>query len=247
MPTASTAPCIAVVGDFNPGTMERFGGDEAHHFLNARYTRAVSAVGGLPWLLPIGDDADRVAHYLDRVDGLLLTGCGRHLDPTAYGDTARFELDLVAPCKQRMEFALIDLALRREMPILAICGGMQSINVALGGSLIQRINAEVNNPVAHMQTSKATHTVHDVAVSKGSRLAAITGVETLATNSSHTQSVDCIGDGLVVCATAPDGVVEAIEGTGKGWLVAVQWHPEYLYSDHPAQKALFPTFLAACR
>ncbi len=242
-----TRPRIAVVGDFNPGTMERFGGEEAHHFLNARYTRAIEAAGGLPWLLPVPERAALASDYLDQVDGLLLTGCGRHLDPASYGDTERFELNLMAPCKQQLEFDLIRTALDRQLPMLAICGGMQSVNVVLGGTLIQRINAEVANPLEHMQTSSAVNTVHQVTVTPGSRLAAITGTGCLATNSSHTQSVGKLGRGLALCATTEDGVVEAFEGTGDGWLIAVQWHPEYLYGADPAQMALFSALLTACR
>ncbi|MBI5137181.1 MAG: gamma-glutamyl-gamma-aminobutyrate hydrolase family protein [Nitrospirae bacterium] len=240
-------PRVAVMGDFNPGNMERFGGDEAHHFLNARYTRAVADAGGLPWLLPVPDDAGLANAYLDQVDGVVLTGCGRHLDPAAYGERPRFDLNIMAPAKQAAEFALIRAALARGMPVLAICGGMQSLNVVLGGTLVQRIADEVEQPLAHMQTSKATHTVHDVAVTPGSRLAAVTGRTALATNSSHTQAVDRLGEGLAVCARAADGVVEAIEGRAAQWLLAVQWHPEYLYRDDPAQSALFQRFVAACR
>ncbi len=240
-------PRIAVVGDFNPGTMERFGGKEAHHFLNARYTRAIEAAGGLPWLLPVPEKSSLAGDYLDQVDGLLLTGCGRHLDPASYGETARVDLNLMAPCKQQLEFALIRTALDRYLPILAICGGMQSVNVALGGTLLQRISNDVPNALEHMQTSSAVNTVHDVIIPPGSRLANLTGETHLATNSSHTQSVGRLGNGLSVCATTGDGVVEAFEGTGNHWLMAVQWHPEYLYGTDPAQMALFTGLLAACR
>lgn len=244
--TPHIGPHIGVVGDFNPGTMERFGGDEAHHFLNARYTRAVRDAGGLPWLLGAPRDEADADAYLDRLDGLLMTGCGRHLDPAAYGETPRFDLDVMAPDKQRFEIALYRGTAARGLPVLAICGGMQTINAALGGTLVQRIAAEVDAPLEHMQASKAVHTVHDVRVVSGSRLARICGVESFAVNSSHTQSVKTVGKGLTVTATAPDGVIEAYE-SDDGMVVAVQWHPEYLYPEHPGQAALFTALIDAAR
>ncbi|MDH5526431.1 MAG: gamma-glutamyl-gamma-aminobutyrate hydrolase family protein [Nitrospirota bacterium] len=239
-------PHIGVVGDFNPGTMERFGGDEAHHFLNARYTRAVRDAGALPWLLGVPRDETDADTYLDKLDALLMTGCGRHLDPAAYGETPRFDLDIMAPDKQRFEVALYTGARARGLPVLAICGGMQTINAVLGGTLVQRIGMEVDAPLEHMQTSKAVHTVHDVRVVAGSRLARICGAQTLAVNSSHTQSVKAVGQGLTVTATASDGVVEAYEST-DGMVIAVQWHPEYLYPDHPEQAALFAALVESAR
>jgi putative glutamine amidotransferase len=242
-------PRIAVTSDFNPGTMERFGGDEAHQFLNARYTQAVADSGGLPWLLPVGTDPNLAAAYLDGVDGLLLTGCGRHLNPATYDQDPKVELTLMSPHKQNLEFALVRTALARQLPIFGICGGMQSLNVVLGGSLIQRIANEIPNPLAHMQTTKATHTVHDVDVKAGSRLAQITGASILATNSAHTQSLGRVADGLVVSARTKDGIIEAVEtasGHPHPWLLAVQWHPEYLYPNDRAQMALFDDFIRAC-
>jgi putative glutamine amidotransferase len=240
-------PRIGVACDFNAGTLERFGGDEAHHFLNARYTRAVEAAGGRPWLLGVPDDPAAAADYLDGIDGLLLTGCGRHTDPAAYGEAARFDLEMMPAAKQALELALAAGALERGVPLLAVCGGMQSLNVALGGTLIQRIAEEVPGAAEHMQTDKATNTAHPVTVTAGTRLARITGRERLEVNSSHTQAVARPGDKLAVSATAPDGVIEALEHTGGAWAVAVQWHPEYLYGADPAQAALFTALVAAAR
>ncbi|MDH4228368.1 MAG: gamma-glutamyl-gamma-aminobutyrate hydrolase family protein [Nitrospirota bacterium] len=248
----SSAPHIGVVGDFNPGTppgnMERFGGDEAHHFLNARYTRAVRDAGGIPWLLPTPvdpADAERFAEiHLERLDGLLMTGCGRHLDPAAYGELPRFDLNLMAPAKQRFEEALVRATRARQMPVLAICGGMQTANAVLGGTLVQRIGAEVPGALEHMQETKAIHTVHDVTVTPGSRLARITGASTFATNSSHTQAVGRPGNGLTVTARTTDGVAEAYE-SADGYLIGLQWHPEYLYPEHPGQAALFLALIRA--
>ncbi|MFQ5507701.1 MAG: gamma-glutamyl-gamma-aminobutyrate hydrolase family protein [Leptospirillia bacterium] len=243
-------PAIGVICDHNPGNMDKFGGDEAHDFLNARYPHSIADAGGTPWLLGIPQQ-DRVeadaATYLDRLDGLMMTGCGRHLDPTAYGESPRFELSLMAAAKQAFEMTLFVEARRRSLPVLAICGGMQTANAALGGTLIQCIGEEVTDPLEHMQTEKATHTVHPVNVTPGTRLAKILGCERVETNSSHTQSVARPGTGLTVAATTSDGVIEALEGTDGSWLVMVQWHPEYLYREHPPQARLITAFIDACR
>jgi len=242
-------PRIGVVTDYHEGNLERFGGDEPHVFLNARYVRAVEAAGGRPWLLPPPPTQDPAGaeDYLSGVDGLLLTGCGRHLDPETYGETARFDLTLMPAAKQALELALVKGALARGMPLLALCGGMQSLNVALGGGLVQRIAAEVPNALEHMQQDKATNPAHPVALVPGSILARLTGAETLQVNSSHTQSVGRLGRDLTVSATAPDGVVEAVEYTGPVWAVGVQWHPEYLFPVDPAQARLFQTLVAQAR
>lgn len=243
----ASRPRIGVVLDYHEGTLERFGGDEPHVFLNARYVRAVEAAGGRPWLLPPPLDPAGADDYLSGVDGLLLTGCGRHLDPEAYGESARFDLTLMPPAKQALELALVTGALARGVPILALCGGMQSLNVALGGTLVQRIAAEVPNALEHMQQDKATNPAHPVRVVPGSILARLTGAETLQVNSSHTQAVGRLGRDLTVSASAPDGVVEAIEYAGPVWAVGVQWHPEYLAPVDPAQARLFQTLAAQAR
>lgn len=241
-------PRIGVVSDYHAGTLENFGGDEAHHFLNARYTRAVEAAGGLPWLLPIPERADDARDYVAALDGLLMTGCGRHTDPRAYGEEPLPGMGAcMAPEKERFEIKVFRAARQAGLPVLAICGGMQNANVAQGGSLVQRITEQVPNALDHMQTSKAIHTVHEVRVKPGTRLAEITAMEQLETNSSHTQAIGRVGAGLTVTATSADGVVEALEGTTGPWLVAVQWHPEYLFTTHPEQARLFAAFLDACR
>jgi putative glutamine amidotransferase len=247
--SVASRPRIGVVVDYHEGTLETHGGDEAHAFLNARYVRAVEAAGGRPWLLsppPSGDPA-AAEDYLAGIDGLLLTGCGRHLDPKAYGETARFDLTLMPRAKQELELALVKGALARGVPLLAVCGGMQSMNVALGGTLFQRIGAEVPGALEHMQKDKATISTHPVQVAPGSILARVTGAATLQVNSSHTQAVRRAGDDLTVSATAPDGVVEAVEYTGPVWAVGVQWHPEYLGAVDPAQARLFTTLVAQAR
>jgi putative glutamine amidotransferase len=245
--SVASRPRIGVVADYHEGTLETHGGDEAHIFLNARYVRAVEGAGGRPWLLPPPTDPAGAEDYLAGVDGLLLTGCGRHLDPKSYGETVRFDLTLMPRAKQELEFALVKGALARGVPLLAVCGGMQSMNVALGGTLFQRIGAEVPGALEHMQKDKATISTHPVQATPGSILARVTELPALQVNSSHTQAVRRLGRDLVASATAPDGVVEAIEYTGPVWALGVQWHPEYLAAVDPAQARLFRTLVAQAR
>ncbi len=241
----SRRPRIGVLSDHNDGSNDRFGGPEAHHFLNSRYTWAVEAAGGIPWLLPTPQDDTLAATYLAELDGLMLTGCGRHLDPALYDQSPQVALTLMSRHKQGFELALIRQAMQNELPILAICGGMQSLNVVLGGSLIQNIDQQVSDPLPHMQTTSAVHAVHPVTLAEDSRLAAICGQSVLQTNSSHTQSVGRLGEGLRAVGHTDDQVIEAVEGVGSGYLIAVQWHPEYRYRGDPTQAALFASFVNA--
>jgi putative glutamine amidotransferase len=197
--------------------------------LGMTYMRALDAAGAIPVVLPpIGD----TEAYLDRLDGICLSG-GPDLDPAAYGALERHEeLGRTEPSLDAFELALLEGALERGMPILAICRGMQALNVACGGTLYQHVPG-------HRQTEPATETTQEVELSPRSRLARIFGARTVRANSFHHQALERVGRGLRVVARGADGTIEGVEG--PGFVVGVQWHAEAL----PQHLRLFEALVAA--
>jgi putative glutamine amidotransferase len=178
----------------------------------------------------------RGAHArLARVDALLLTG-GADVDPARYGQPRHPETYGVSAVRDGFEEALVRAAIERRMPVLAICRGIQVLNVALGGTLVQHLPDVTPQP-------HRPGTPHPVTVVPGSRLHAALGVDRADGLSSHHQAVDRLGAGLVVTARADDGTVEAVELTGDAWVVAVQWHPEDTAAGDPAQQRVFDAFV----
>jgi putative glutamine amidotransferase len=208
------------------------------------YLRCVEAAGGLPVVIPpLPDEA--IEPLLDRFDGICLSG-GPDLDPTTYGAEPHPELGPVEADLDHFELALIRRADTRELPILAICRGAQSLNVARGGSLHQHL-PDVSEQIAHRQSIPSDQPSHPIAVQPGSRLASTLGSgEEIEVNSYHHQGIDRLGEELVVSARAPDGTVEAIEDPRRRFLIGVQWHAETL-TRRPYETALFERFVEACR
>lgn len=240
-------PVIGVTPDFNAGDRKDMGGREPTYFLRARYVRAIEELGGIPVILPlVADPAGRRA-LLDSVDGLLLTGSGPDLPPRLYGERQRFSFPLMSERRADFELHLVHEARRRDLPLLGICGGMQTVNVACGGSLYQDISSQVRNALEHRQKTKAIHVSHPVTVAPKSLLKRIVGRATLMVNSSHHQSVKTVGPSLIASATAPDGLVEAIESPAHRFLLAIQWHPEFLFERHTPHRRLFEALLRAAR
>ncbi|TKB59176.1 MAG: gamma-glutamyl-gamma-aminobutyrate hydrolase family protein [Nitrospira sp.] len=141
----------------------------------------------------------------------------------------------------------IDLARRADLPLLGICGGMQTMNVACGGSLFQDIASQVSTSLTHRQHTRATNLSHTVAVEPGSLLRRIVRSVSMRVNSSHHQSVKAVAPSLVASALAPDGIVEAIESPTHRFCLGIQWHPEFLFDRHPLHRRLFEAFLRASR
>lgn len=184
------------------------------------YVRALSAVGARPLQLP--PDVDAVDETLDALHGLVVTG-GVDVDPALYGADYHPEMPGTRPERDRAEAALVECALERDLPLLAICRGSQLLNVLRGGDVIQHLDEE---PAADVHGNGAGVTVeHELAVKSGSRLAALVG-ESTAVPSEHHQGFGRIGDGLEEVAWAPDGTVEALEDPTKRFALAVIWHPE---------------------
>ncbi len=210
---------------------------QERYWLPAAYVRRVTEAGGAALLLPPAGAGEQ-ERVLDRLDGLLLSG-GGDITPFYFGEEPRAGLGEVDPERDEWEIALTREALRRDLPLLGICRGLQLLNVAAGGGLIQHLTGP--NTLQHDQKAPRSCASHTVTVAPGTRLAALIGDGVLAVNSFHHQSAAFPAPGFEVSAAAPDGVIEALESAGRRFCLAVQWHPETL--DHPASAALFQSLV----
>lgn len=211
------------------------GGNE--YRVAAGYIEAVEKAGGIPLVLP--PVHDRAAFPVSICQGFLLSG-GGDPDPRLYGEEDHPRLGTVDRNRDRWEIYLIRRALRQKIPVFGICRGLQMINVALGGSLYQDLPDQAGI-YGHCQESPAEKVSHRVWVEEGTLLYKIIKRERIWTNSHHHQAVKEVAPGLVVSARTGDGVVEALEGSGGSFLLAVQWHPERLASS--GARKLFAAFV----
>jgi putative glutamine amidotransferase len=197
--------------------------------LPADYARAVVQAGGLPVLLAPTGDAEVRAELIGSVDGLLIPG-GNDLDPALYGQALHPKTKLADAERQAFDLAMLKLAEARRMPILGICLGCQVMNVARGGTLHQHLPDVPREREGLLHSRKGDRSnAHAITVAPETVLEGVIRVErTVDCNSRHHQAIDRVGEGLVVSARAPDGVVEAVEDPGYPFWVAVQWHPENL-------------------
>jgi len=240
-------PVIGVTPDYNAGDRADMGGREPTYFLRGRYIRAIEELGGIPVILPLVAGPSARQRLLDRIDGLLLTGSGPDRPPRLYGERQRYSFPVVSTRRADFELDVVRHARARDLPLLAICGGMQTVNVACGGSLYQDIPSQVEDALNHRQRTRAVHVAHSITVSPHSLLKKVVRRATLMVNSAHHQSVKAVAPSLVASAVAPDGVVEAIESPEHRFLLAVQWHPEFLFEQHQAHRRLFQALLGAAR
>lgn len=224
-----------------------------NHAASDTYVRAVDEiVGSVPLLIPANGAHADVDILLDRLDGLILTGSRSNVAAVFYGGPPQPPEDAPEdPERDHVTLPLVRGAIKRGMPVLAICRGLQELNVALGGTLHQRLqdlpsridHSTPMQPYASVRTGKA----HHVVLTPGGALDRLVGAETLAVNSLHNQGIDRLAAGLLVEARAIDGTIEAVRGTGLGYLLGVQWHPEYDFDKNIASHRIFESFGAAVR
>jgi putative glutamine amidotransferase len=213
-----------------------------------RYCEGVHLAGGEPVEISLGLSSDELRETTQSLDAIVLPGSPADVEPLRYHSARRLECGDPDPKREGTDLALLKHAFAEHKPVLAICFGVQSLNVFLEGSLIQDIPSELRSEIQHVWTRGAPEPFHSVGIEPGSRLALLAGKNEARVNSSHHQSILEVGRGLRVTAHAPDGVIEAVEWTGdSNWVTGVQWHPERMIDADSLAQALFRELVKAAR
>ena len=217
--------------------------DEEEFTLPRNYVDSIRAAGGVPFLLPPGEQ--EMASIFATIDCIVLSG-GGDIDPQTYGGSNHEKVYMVDAARDQMEVAMARRVLQSQMPTLAICRGIQVINVALGGTLFAHLPDTFGETVLHRAPPRLP-ILHDVSLVEDSRLSRIIGSSKISSMSWHHQAIDKLGAGLRVVANASDGVIEAVESADHPNLVAVQWHPEITAATDSTQQALFDHLIDLAR
>jgi putative glutamine amidotransferase len=216
----------------------------------ASYLGAIAGAGGAPILVPLYLEENALQAIFERLDGLVLPG-GVDVSPDVYGEAPHDKLGRVYEPLDRTELALTRWAVAVDCPVLAICRGIQVLNVALGGSLYQDIPSQLPDALEHDRFRSRGYPpidqAHDVNVEAGSRLAAALSATQVTTNSRHHQAIKVPASKLATVAYTSDGLIEGVEMPGARFIIGVQWHPENLVDKDPAMRCLFETFVEAAR
>jgi putative glutamine amidotransferase len=217
-------------------------------YLARHYSEAVEAAGGAPVHVSLIPRAEYIDAVVDGLEGILLPGSDSDVDPLRYGQQPHPALGSVHKIKDETDLLIIDAAERRQLPLFAICFGMQVLNVSRGGTLIQDIRSQVPNAIKHEQGAPRERPSHNVSVPAGSKLNQIINTEDLLVNSHHHQAIETLGADLIATAWSSDGVIEAFEDPrGDRFVIAVQWHPEMGWQNDQFSQRLFDSFVAHAR
>jgi putative glutamine amidotransferase len=217
-------------------------------YLSRHYSEAVEAAGGAPVHISLIPDPEYVETIVEALDGILLPGSDSDVDPLRYGQQPHPELGSVQKIKDETDLLIIDAAERRQLPLFAICFGMQVLNVSRGGTLIQDIRSQLPGAIKHEQGVPRDRPSHSVKVEAGSKLNEILKTEDLLVNSHHHQAIETLGADLVATSWSSDGVIEALEDPrADRFVIAVQWHPELGWRDDRFSQRLFDSFVAHAR
>ncbi len=213
-------------------------------FAYDEYSRGILEAGGAAVLIPVAHDDDCLAAVVERMDGVLLSG-GVDIHPRFYGEQPRYGLGDLDEALDRMELGICRRAMAKGLPILAICRGIQLLNVALGGSLYQDISRQVPGAINHQQNADKGTTTHLVEVEPNTPAAKIFGASSFWVNGKHHQAIKRLAGDLEVAARAPDGVIECVYHPRRPFVIGVQWHPEGTRSWDEYAQELFRAFVAA--
>ena len=218
--------------------------------MSQRYILTLTSVGAIPWMIPlVSDDRDALRGIYEQLHGIFLPG-GADIDPESYRGERHPLCDKTDAARDAVELALLAWAREDRKPVLGVCRGVQLINLAAGGTLYQDISEQRPGSIKHdyfpfTGEYARDHLAHEVRIAERTRLAEILGIRELKVNSMHHQGIETLGHGLAAAATAPDGLIEAVESADDHWLVGVQWHPEIFTDRDPRTRHLFASFIAA--
>lgn len=215
-------------------------------YLRQTYAEAIYGSGGLPIYVPLFPEREFLEPLIARCDGILLPGSNSDVDPLRYGADPHPRLGDVLPRRDAVDAMLIELAATHGLPLLAICYGMQALNVARGGTLVQDIESQVDGAVKHQQGDIYVRHCHKIDVLNGTLLSDLAGTTSTTVNSHHHQAIERLGRNLTPVAWASDGVIEAVvDDSTDQWIFGVQWHPEVGWADDALSRAIFGAFLDA--
>ena len=218
--------------------------------MNERYYTAVVHAGGTPVLIPLLDELEVLRAAYELCDGILLPG-GVDMDPASFGQAPHPRLGRVDPARDRVEVTLTRWAVEDRKPLLGLCRGLQVLNVALGGTLWQDIEAQCQGAIRHDYFPTLgfprDHLAHEVELQPDTRLGRLIERDRIPVNSMHHQAIQSLASSLVAAAVAPDGLIEAAELPGDAFVLGVQWHPEVFEMSDSSTQRLFSGFLSAAR
>src|SRR3989338_7304885 len=231
-----TLPLIGITSDYDDSN------EQPRFFIKRDYVSAIEELGGIPLLLCPANEST-ISHFISLIDGLLISGGGFDIDPKYYSEEPHLKLGKIQPDRTDFEIKLLKLAVEKRMAVLGICGGHQLINVYFGGTLYQDIPSQCSRTINHSQPTPSNTPYHSIKINPSTRLSKIAKFDTATINSTHHQSVKEIGKGFKISATAEDGIIEAVEYNGDGFIIGVQWHPERIYLKDSCSKNIFTEFI----
>ncbi len=218
--------------------------DTERFYLARAYSEAVEAAGGVPLHISLIPKEDYITSLMSRMDGVLLPGSASDVDPWRYGREPHKTLGSVHPLKDETDMLVLEAVEERQLPLLAICFGMQMLNVSRGGALIQDIEGQMPEAIKHEQGAPRERRSHGIKLLPESFVARFAGGESVMVNSHHHQAIETLGGRLRATAWTSDGLVEAVEDTrGDRWVVGVQWHPEIDWQSDTLSSNLFRAFV----
>ena len=220
--------------------------DDRNVNLLQTYSSAVERSGAASVIIPFTENEILLSKYVETCDGVLFSG-GCDIEPSVYGEETKETCGTIQKNRDALEFAFFKKAFEKKKPIMAICRGIQVINVALGGTLYQDIPTEIPSEIPHRQSEPRNLPSHEVKILSDTPLMELVGKEKMTANSFHHQAIKALGKGLEVMALADDGIIEAVFYSGENYIRAYQWHPERLCTISDDNRTLFDDFISACK
>lgn len=205
------------------------------------YADPVSIFGGIPIFLP--HDSKNISNYMNILSGIIITGGDFDVDPRLYGEEIKSSKIVLKKNRTLFELKILEKSIKKKIPILAICGGQQLLNVVLGGTLFQDINDEIETKIDHEQKNPRNQPSHFIEILNDTKLKKIVKSKKMFVNSAHHQSVKNLGKNLIINAKSNDGIIEGIEHTKLEFCVGIQWHPEFLIDE--GDKKIFQAFIGS--